>query len=224
MGECTTRKLDPQPPASSPVWGGRSPSEGAIYIRTCEMVRGGPGAAGRVAFPAGGPFFAGEAPDDEGPDPAVLAQRAIDSMLLAGPAIASPKTEGTYTVGMPMWMWVTPSATTYGPNTATASAGGVTVTATARVSRIVWDMGDGRRVTCTGPGTPYRASYGKQPSPTCGHTYRASSASQAGGTYPVTATATWEIEWSGGDQAGEVTTTRTSEAAVSVGEGQAVGR
>ncbi|WP_460120339.1 hypothetical protein [Streptomyces phaeofaciens] len=57
-------------------------------------------------------------------------------MKLAGPDIASPRATGKYLVGMPMWMWVNQSATTYGPNTASASAGGVTVTATAKVSKI----------------------------------------------------------------------------------------
>ncbi|MFE7649908.1 hypothetical protein [Streptomyces phaeoluteigriseus] len=62
-------------------------------------------------------------------NPAELAQRAVDSMKLAGPDITSPKAAGRYLVGMPMWMWVNQSPTTYGPNTASASAGAVTVTA-----------------------------------------------------------------------------------------------
>ncbi|MBB1258312.1 ATP/GTP-binding protein [Streptomyces sp. OF8] len=156
--------------------------------------------------------------------PVVLAQRAVDRMALRGPQIASPKPDGKYVVGMPMWMWTTPSATTYGPNTATASAGGVTVTATARVSKIVWDMGDGSRVTCTGPGTPYQASYGRQDSPTCGHLYKATSGSQADGKYTITATATWDIEWAGGGESGTLTTTRSSQTTATVGEGQAVNR
>ena len=75
-------------------------------------------------------------------------------------------------VGMPNWMWVDqPAANTWGPITRSASAAGWTVTATARVSKVTWDMGDSAPVVCNGPGTPYEDSYGKSASPTCGHTY-----------------------------------------------------
>ncbi|MFG2753934.1 ATP/GTP-binding protein [Streptomyces xanthophaeus] len=159
-------------------------------------------------------------------DPAVLAQQAVDSMLLAGPAIASPRAEGRYTVGVPMWLWVGQSPTTWGPNTASASAGGITVTATAKVSSVVWSMGDGSSVTCSGPGTPYAASRGMSPSPDCGHLYRTTSAGQAGGTYKGTATSTWSVDWSvtGGGQSGQLTEVRQSAFTVSVGEVQVVGQ
>jgi hypothetical protein len=122
-----------------------------------------------------------EPPPQETVDPAALAQRAVDSMTLLGPDIASPRAAGKYTVGVPMWMWVNQSATTYGPNTASASAGGITVTATAKVSKIVWKMGDGASVTCNGSGTPYTSSEGMAESPTCGHVYSKTSASTQSG-------------------------------------------
>lgn len=59
-----------------------------------------------------------------------------------------------------MWMWVEQGPTTFGPASASATAGGVTVTATAKVSSIQWDMDDDSTVTCTGPGTRYDASRG----------------------------------------------------------------
>ncbi len=55
------------------------------------------------------------------------------------------------------------------------------MTATAKVTRIVWEMGDGATVTCTGAGTSYTAAHGKQESPTCGHTYTQTSASEPAG-------------------------------------------
>lgn len=210
--DCAPVRLSPQPEADSPLWGGRPPEDGAIYQRACT---GGD-------FNAGGTFFAEEPPEEDAPDPAELAEQAIDSMTLAGPRIASPDGDGRYLVGMPMWMWVTPSATTYGPNTATASAGGVTVTATAEVSQVVWSMGDGNTVTCTKPGTPYRKTFGKKKSPDCGHVYTEPSSKQRGDAYTVTATSTWVIEWEGGGQSGELTTTRTSEVSTSVSEAQVV--
>ncbi|MEU9522831.1 ATP/GTP-binding protein [Streptomyces sp. NPDC048224] len=163
-----------------------------------------------------------EPPERETIDPAVLAQRAVDSMTLLGPDIASPRAAGRYTVGVPVWMWVNQSATTYGPNTASASAGGVTVTATAEVSKIVWQMGDGSTVTCAGPGTPYMSSSSMVESPTCGHRYFATSADAPDGRYSVTATSTWTVDWQGGGQSGQLEEIRQSDMQVAVGELQVV--
>lgn len=145
-------------------------------------------------------------------------------MKLAGPDVVSPRAAGKYTVGVPVWMWVNQSATTYGPNSASATAGGVTVTATAQVSLIVWHMGDGTTVTCTGPGTPYAASAGMAESPTCGHMYSTTSASQASGKYKLTATSTWTINWqvAGGGQTGQLTENRQTQTQVAIGELQVV--
>ncbi len=121
-------------------------------------------------------------------------------------------------VGVPNWMWVAdPTATTFGPTSASASAGGWTVTATARVSQVVWDMGDGQVITC-GAGTPYDASYGMADSPDCGHTYTRQ------GTYPVTATSHWVVTWSGIGDAGTITLDLTQGATVTIGEAQVVAR
>ncbi|MFD5065113.1 ATP/GTP-binding protein [Streptomyces sp. NPDC058394] len=154
-------------------------------------------------------------------DPAVLAQAAVDKMLLRGPQIGiTPKPGGKGVVGMPVYMWTARGAETYGPNTASASAGGVTVTATARVTRIVWQMGDGKTITCTTAGTPYKAEYGKKPSPDCGYRYRQPSATQESGKYHVTATSTWTIDWMGGGQSGQLTEIRDSDVDITVAEVQ----
>ncbi|MFD9517913.1 ATP/GTP-binding protein [Streptomyces sp. NPDC059979] len=156
-------------------------------------------------------------------DPAVLAQQAVDRMLLRGPEIGiTPKPGGQGVVGMPVYMWTATGPETYGPNSASASAGSVTVTATAKVGKIVWNMGDGKSVTCTTAGTPYKAAYGKSPSPDCGHRYTAPSSTTSSGMYHVTATATWSIDWqvTGGGQAGQLTAVRTSAADITVAEVQ----
>jgi hypothetical protein len=124
-----------------------------------------------------------------------------------------------------MWMWVNQSATTYGPQSASATAGAVTVTATAKVSKIVWRTGDGASVTCTGPGTVYVASAGMSESPTCGHLYTTTSADAHSGKYEVTATSTWAIDWqvtAGGGQAGQLTEIRQTQTQVAIGELQVV--
>ena len=88
----------------------------------------------------------------------------------------------------------------------------------ARASKVVWDMGDGHTVTCTSPGTPYTTSAGDTQSPTCGHVYTRSSASQPDHAYAVTATTTWVVSWAGGGQSGVLTVTRTSSTSVRIGE------
>ena len=214
LTNCTYKLIHPQPPAGSLDWEGHGPGDGAVYEETCKWNDSGNSIVRMVWLP--------ESPEEEVVDPAVLAQQAVDKMTLLAPDIASPHSAGRYTVGVPMWMWVNRSATTYGPNTASASAGGVTVTAIAKVSKIEWRMGDGSTVTCTGPGTPYTGSTGMAGSPTCGHVYSTTSAGAPGGTYAVTATSTWTIDWQGGGAAGQLTEIRQSDVQVAVGEVQVV--
>ncbi|MFD7096402.1 ATP/GTP-binding protein [Streptomyces xanthophaeus] len=187
---CIYSRLDPQPPPENAAWQGHqyTGEKGAVYGVNC------PGRQGAYMV-----WIAdGQAPAAPRIDPEVLARQAADSMLLAGPDIASPRTAGTYVVGMPMWMWVQQSPATFGPNSASATAGGVTVTATATVTSIAWAMGDGTTITCAGPGTPYDPALGKTPSPDCGHLYKNSSSVKSGGRYAGTATATWTVRWEAG--------------------------
>lgn len=209
--DCHVRKMDPQPPPGSEYYRDGK----AVYERVCAT----DGQDGLIDIQ----FVGAEAGEDPpAMDPAVLAQQVVDKMRLEGPDIASPRAVSRYTVGVPVWMWVNRSATTYGPNTASASAGGVTVTATAKVSKIVWQMGDGSTVTCAGPGTPYRGSSDMVESPTCGHRYSTTSANAPGGRYAVTATSTWTIDWQGGGQSGQLEEFRQSDMQVVVAELQIV--
>ena len=108
-------------------------------------------------------------------------------------------------VGMPVWMWAaSPDDHTFGPITASASAGGITITATARVHKVTWDMGDGTEVVCRNAGTPYRPEYGKQESPNCGHVYATSSSREQDGKFTVTASSDWVVEWTGAGQSGVI--------------------
>ncbi|WP_406088249.1 ATP/GTP-binding protein [Streptomyces virginiae] len=215
---CTYTLADPQPADDSGLWGpeGRKPGV-SMYIEDCLDNETGmhdikniftdapPGGGGRVI------------------DPAVVARQAVDKMRLRPPAIGiTPNPGGKGVVGMPVYMWTETGPETYGPNVASASIGPVSVTATARVSKIVWNMGDGKTVTCTSAGTPYKSEYGKNPSPDCGHRYDKPSSTTGSGTYHVTATSTWSIDWqvTGGAQGGQLSEVRTSAVDINVAEVQ----
>ncbi|MFE9912523.1 ATP/GTP-binding protein [Streptomyces clavifer] len=205
---------DPAPPPGHQSWGGHGPDDGAVYKVACDSGRGG------VVF-----VPTGEAgPGAPTIDPEVVARKAAASMRLDGPKVVSPRAAGTYVVGMPMWMWAEPSPSTFGPVSASATAGGVTVTATAEVTRLRWSMGDGATVTCHGPGTQYRKPREVTESPDCGHLYERPSYDEPGGRYRGTATSAWTITWSApalGD-GGQFTETRQAPFTVDVREVQVV--
>ena len=155
------------------------------------------------------------------PSPAQLGEQARNRLRLPSPHILSSPA-GDQLVNLPTWMWVDRGG--WGDLSATATVPGVSVTAVATPISIVWSMGDGASVMCTGPGTPYRAGEDpKASSPDCGHTYRTSSAHQAGQAFPVSATVRWAVRWSGAGQAGvfpDMTT--TGSAALRVAESHAL--
>ena len=142
----------------------------------------------------------GEVPGVEaGPSPAELAQQARDRLRLPTPSVSTSPV-GTQLVNVPTWLWLSGG---FEPVSATVAVPGVSVTAVATPAAVVWDMGDGATVTCSGPGTPFVA--GGDPSaasPDCGHTYRSSSAGQPGQVFPVTTTVSWTVTWSGAGDGG----------------------
>lgn len=161
-------------------------------------------------------------PPAELPSPAQVAQTAVERMNLEPIDIGIVPEDGPDrlgVVGMPVYMWVEdPEANTFGPITESATAGAVTVTATARVDSIVWTMGDGNTVTCTTDGTPYEDRFGDADSPDCGHRYETTSWKQPGHEFTVSATARWTVEWQGGGQEGVIPIDQTSQTQVRVGE------
>ncbi len=205
---CWLQRMSPQPAPDDPLWAGHT--DGAIYW--CQP----PPMPGSIG---GGHAFWAPAPGATGApmlvDPVTLAEQAIDSMNLraVGAGITPPEGADTYTLlGIPTWMWVgDPTPRTWGPIRRSASAGAVTVSADAKVTKVVWDMGDGTNVSC-GKGTAYDQAYNAGPSPNCGHRY------EAPGKYQVTATSYWEVDWSGAGQSGTITFTLSRDASVWVRE------
>ena len=209
---CYVQLADPQPPKTDAVWQGNT--DGAIY--SCRI--GAPGVANPFGL-----FWSASMP--AGPaapvDPAVVAQSIVEQMELRAITIGMvpedrPGSMGV--VGLPLWMWVeAPSEQSFGPMTRSASLGGVTVTATASVSKVLWEMGDGGAVTCTATGTPFTDGHGGQESPDCGYTYPKQ------GTFTVRATSYWSVDWtSSSGPSGSIPLQFTQSRIVQIGELQVV--
>lgn len=191
--KCYLELADPQPPLDDPVWEGNT--DGVVY--QC-----------MIPNPAGSSYwttYVWQATAEPGPAPRELADQAIAQMdFRAGQLGMNPGADALSVVGLQTWLWIAdPDESTVGPMTRSASAGAVTVTATARLDEVEWDMGEGS-VTCDGPGTPYGPTSGAGESPTCGYTYTRSSAGRPGQAYTVTATSRWVVEWAGGGESGEI--------------------
>jgi hypothetical protein len=195
---CYITPVEHQPPAGDPVWQGHEPGDGAVYY--CDQPQ-----TGLLIT-----IWTQDPPPNSGtgPTPREVAQLAIQQMHLSAINIGiapEPGPDSIGLVGMPVWMWAqNPNEHTLGPITASASAGGITITATAKVLQITWDMGDGTEVVCDTAGTPYKPSYGRKDSPDCGHTYTKSSAHETDDAYTVMATSSWVITWSGAGQTGTI--------------------
>lgn len=158
-------------------------------------------------------------------NPRQLAQQALSETPLPRPGInMNPSSDKGAVTNVDLWLWIDPSQ--WQPVSVSASAGNVTVTTTADPDRVVYDMGNGDRVTCAGPGTPYdpnRPDTGQ--STDCKYTYSRSSAGQPGGRYTVTATVFYSVAWNAtGVAAGGALApvTQSSSVAIRVAEIQAL--
>lgn len=143
----------------------------------------------------GSGFIAEVAPGNGGPTPAQVGQLAVSQLNLTGPSVsmAPPASQGAV-VNLESFLWVTPSE--WHPITATATVGGVAATATAVPQAVVWNMGNGQEISCSGPGTPYNPAVpDQQQSTSCGYTYQQTSAGQANQEYTVTTTVYWHVTW-----------------------------
>ena len=205
----------PQPPINDAIWAGHEGKTGAVY--DCTNPLGGNFSTGQLWLP--------QAPGNT-ISPQEAAQAVVRRMNLRGADIGivpEDKPGSIGAVGAPVYMWTTPGPTTFGPQVLTGSSGGVTITATAKVDRIVWSMGDGNTVTCRTPGTVYQDRYGFDMSPDCGYRYKRTSAGKAGNAYPIAAISDWVVNWTGpGGSSGQITLDLESRTSIVVGELQAL--
>ncbi len=106
-------------------------------------------------------------------------------------------------VGLPVWMADSNTAPVVNTTSVSNGVDSASITATARLMKTVWVMGDpddgASTVTCLGAGTAYDPARHSpdSSSPDCGYTYRHSSAHQAGLAFTGSVTAYYEITWVG---------------------------
>ena len=155
-------------------------------------------------------------------DPAVLARQARQSVAIPEPPIStSPRSDRKLYTRVPTWLWI--DGGWWRAYSATADAGGVSTTAVATPVRAIWDMGDGGRTICTGPGTPWRPGLPDSEAK-CSYLYKNSSAGQRAGTFTMSVTVEFAISWTSsiGPGGGLAPITRSASTAVQVGEIQAI--
>jgi hypothetical protein len=149
-----------------------------------------------------GPAADGGGTDPPPPSPTELAIQALNRTPLPPPDMdMAPGGNIPQLVNLATFLWINPAQ--WVPQTASASAGGVTSTVTATPERVVWDMGQGDSVTCEGPGLPYEPNLPDDAQPSdCKFTYRASSANRPDKTFIVRATIEYHVTWSASGAAG----------------------
>lgn len=161
-------------------------------------------------------------PESAAADPAVLAQRARESVPIPVPPLAtSPRADRRLYTRVPTWLWVDPGW--WRGYSATANAGAVSSTVVARPVRAVWTMGDGGQTVCSGPGTEWRPGMADAQS-TCSYIYKNASAGQRAGTFTMSVEVEFEVSWTSniGPGGSLARITRSASRPVQVGEIQAV--
>lgn len=203
------------------LWVGHEPGSGHLYRKFCD--------AGGV-LNAAPVFLANDTPPP--PDPAVLAQQAIDSIQFPVP---QPHLGPETLLAVNRWIYLTVDDP--GTLTAQAAVPGLAITASATLTSSTWSMGQitevGKRstvapLTCVGGGRAPSANanlHASKPAEpgTCAYAYELRSLPErtgGTGTWPVTVTTTWSITWAATDgTTGTATRSQTSDTfPASVGE------
>jgi hypothetical protein len=177
----------PAGPVATKLLGKGGASPGAWYLPSCKWPKhyyGNPMPAIWIVGP----------PPAAPTNPTFLVQQAVAHLTLDGPRIGmSPPSNRPQIVNVSTWLWISGG---WRGRSVTATAGRVTATATAVPYKVVWNMGDGRSVTCRGPGTEYKSNEpASAQSTTCSYTYSKPSSTVPGGRFTVTATVYYQVTW-----------------------------
>ncbi|MGI9596069.1 MAG: hypothetical protein ACR2QK_07915 [Acidimicrobiales bacterium] len=190
-------------PSSLPTYMRHFSPTGRWYAVTCDGVT--------TVVPEGGPpvTIAG------------LTQQALDQLDPAEPELAITPEELHFTQ-LQSWLAIEPSYWN-AARQATAAAGRVRVTATARAQEVQWEMGDGESFTCDGAGTVWQAGLDDEAA-TCSHIYRRTSVGQPGDSFDITSTVRFEVTVASTAPGsyGPFQLERTTVESIQVGEIQAV--
>lgn len=141
---------------------------------------------------------------------------------LPAPSTSPPVGEQAV-VQVPTWLWL--ESDYWRPVEESESVGSVSVRVRATPIQAVWLMGDGHRVVCNGPGTPWTSGLTDSASD-CSHTYRTSSYATGGGMFEASVVVSWQFEWwlNGVPQGGFGSVEVAAPFEVAVGEVQAIER
>ncbi len=121
---------------------------------------------------------------------------------------------GMAAVGYPLWLWAEGNLN---PAPVSDSVYDLAVSLDARLVSVVFDMGDGGRVTCSNVTTRWTRSV--EPgakSPACGYVYPKPSLPD--GSYTVTANAVWAIDWAINGSTGSLPFYQSASTEIPVGE------
>jgi hypothetical protein len=188
---CRTRPAIPQPPKSDPVWNGHL--TGVIQVHPCWLL------PQMDAHPLWAPT-APDTPANAVVSSAQLARQALAQLRIPRPVLHRSPDAATTDAGTPvtwvnMWTWVWTEPVSWRQLSKTASVGAVWATVTVKPTAMVFHPGvSGARVSCPGPGRPWKPADGDA-RPTgggCGFVYRSVSSG-------VTASLAirWTVSWTG---------------------------
>jgi len=150
-----------------------------------------------------------------------VARQAAGRLVVPAPVPAtSPPIGGDVAVGVPVWLWLVSPP---GERSATASVPGLSATVMATPTEVVWDMGDGSRVACRGPGVAWAPGLAEGATD-CRYAYRFTAIHLPGQVFQGLVTTRWRTRWSASDgSSGELATlSRSAQFTVRVVEVQAV--
>ena len=209
---CYVKLAVPQPPKGQDPWPVPTPKRGAIYDCSKRYL------SGNNDFDY--QFHSPTPPEAGGVDVAGLITQAITQIGIRGIEMGStpPMIAGRVgIIGVPSWFWAkNPSAQTWGPASASVSAGGVTVTARATGKKIQWEISNGEVVECANPGTPWIPGSGAVESPTCGYTFTED------GNYGIQAVTFWDLQWAGAGMSGTIPLAVFSRGDLAMAEAQVI--